>query len=302
MHHLAYFVEAVLLGRQMRRREIGHVHASFSATVALITTRIFPVTMSFGVYGYGELHDPRRSHLTERIACALFVRSISRNGRGQLMLWCDQKEWSKLHYVALGIDPAEFPPRSGLSTGSRIGLLCVGRLAPEKGQIFLLHAIAKLKNAATPLHLYLVGDGPDRARLEREASRLGVAGNVSFEGAVDVSRLAELYGETDVFVLPSLAEGIPIAAMEAMAKAIPCVAPRIAGIPELIDDGVDGMLFHVADVEDLVRAIRTLIDSAELRLQMGRRARLRVERDYNIKRNTEKFADLLRQQLPAIEH
>jgi len=106
-----------------------------------------------------------------------------------------------------------------------------------------------------------------------------------------------LYANTDVFVLPSLAEGIPIAAMEAMAKEIPCVAPRIAGLPELIEDGVDGMLFYVADFEDLVRVIRILIDSAELRREIGQRARLRVERDYNIERNTERFAHLLCEKL-----
>ena len=303
MYHLMYFVEAVLVGREMRRFGIRHVHASFSATVALIATHIFPVTMSFGVYGYGELHDPGKSHLRDRISGALFVRSISRNGRGQLMLSCDQREWSKLYYVPLGIDPAEFPPRTQRSNGVPIQLLCVGRLAPEKGQILLLHAMAELKAAATPLHLHLVGDGPDRLRLEREAAELGVAASVTFEGAVDADRLAELYRNTDVFVLPSLAEGIPIAAMEAMAKEIPCVAPRIAGLPELIEDGVDGMLFHVADIEDLVRVIRILADSAERRLEIGQRARLRVERDYNIERNTEKFAHLLNEKLavPVIE-
>ena len=297
MYHLAYFVEAVLVGREMRRLGIRHVHASFSVTVALITTRIFPVTMSFGVYGYGELHDPGKSRLTDRISAALFVRSISRNARGQLMLSCDQSQWSKLYYVPLGVDPAEFPPRPQPSKGGALRLLCVGRLAPEKGQIFLLHAMAELKAPARALHLHLVGDGPDRLRLEREAARLGVAANITFEGAVDADRLAELYANSDVFVLPSLAEGIPIAAMEAMAKEIPCVAPRIAGLPELIGDGVDGMLFHVADIEDLVRVIRILIDSAELRTEIGQRARLRVERDYNMERNTENFAHVLRQKL-----
>lgn len=296
-HHLAYFVEALLVGREMRHLGIRHVHASFSATVALITARVFPVTMSFGVYGYGELHDPGKSRLTERIAGALFVRSISRNGRGQLMLSCDQREWSKLYYVPLGIDPAEFPARPVFAEKSVTRLMCVGRLAPEKGQIFLLQAMAELNASAARPHLHLVGDGPDRERLQREASRLGVAGNISFEGAVDANRLAELYSQTDVFVLPSLAEGIPIAAMEAMAKEIPCVAPRIAGLPELIDDCVNGMLFHVADIDDLVRVIRILIESPELRRQMGQRARVRVERHYNIERNTERFADLLRQKL-----
>jgi len=83
-YHLAYFAEAVIVGRWMRELSINHLHASFSATVALIASRIFPVTWSFGVYGFGELHDPVATHLKERIQSALFVRSISKHGRGQL--------------------------------------------------------------------------------------------------------------------------------------------------------------------------------------------------------------------------
>jgi colanic acid/amylovoran biosynthesis glycosyltransferase len=297
--HLAYFVEAVLVGREMRRRGLSHVHASFSATVGLITARTFPVTMSFGVYGFGELHDPVTTCLAARIAGALFVRSISRHGRGQSLLSCTRSEWSKLVYVPLGIDPAEFSPRPHRPDPSPIRLLCVGRLSPEKGQVFLLNAMGELCRSGIPLRLHLVGDGPDRAWLESEASSIGVVANVEFEGWVDQRRLMTLYVETDVFVLPSLAEGIPIVMMEAMAMEIPCVAPYITGIPELIQDGVDGMLFHVADVDDLVRVIRRLIESPELRVKIGQRARARVERQYDMARNTERWAGLLRQRLEA---
>ena len=295
--HVAYFAEAVLVGRKMRLLGVSHLHASFSATVGLITTRAFPVTMSFGVYGFGELHNPVGTRLNARIAGASFVRSISRYGRGQLMLSCSQSDWSKLHYVPLGIDPTDFPPRPHRPNPSPIRLLCVGRLAPEKGQTFLLHAVAALCHAGIPLHLHLVGDGPEGARLKNEASALGIAENVEFEGWAHGARLKSLYAQTDVFVLPSLAEGIPMVVMEAMAMEIPCVAPHITGIPELIEHGADGTLFHVADVEDLVRTIRNLIDSPDLRLKIGRRARVRVEREYNMARNTERFAALLKQRL-----
>jgi glycosyltransferase involved in cell wall biosynthesis len=296
-HHLAYFAEAVLVGRKMRQLGVSHLHASFSATVALLTTRVFPVTMSFGVYGFGELHDPVATNLPARIAGSLFVRSISRHGRGQLMLSCSRTEWSKLHYVPLGIDPVEYSPRPRHSNSSPIRLLCVGRLAPEKGQILLLQAIAELRNTGIPLSLHLVGDGPDRAWLERQASVLGVADKIIFEGRVDQGRLMALYAETDIFALPSLAEGIPMVLMEAMAMEMPCVAPHISGIPELIENGVDGMLFPVADVEHLARVIRCLLESPDLRVKIGQRARARIERDYNMARNTERFAALLQQQL-----
>jgi len=296
-YHLAYFAEAVLLGRYMRRSGVSHVHASFSATVALIIARTFPVTMSFGVYGFGELHNPSVTHLTERIEGALFVRSISRHGRGQLMLSCSRNEWPKLIYVPLGIDATEFvpPPQRAISRPPNI--LCVGRLAPEKGQSLLFEAIAALAAEGHPVHLRLVGDGPDRAWLENRATELGIASNVEFAGWVDQTRLMKWYAETDLFVLPSLAEGIPMVLMEAMAMQIPCVAPCITGIPELIEHGKEGMLFTVADVQDLSSKILILMESPELRTQIGRQARARVARDYDMARNTERFAAVLVEKL-----
>jgi len=298
-YHLAYFAEAVLVGRHMRGHGISHVHASFSATVALIMTRTCPVTMSFGVYGYGELHDPSASQLQERVKSSRFVRSISRHGRGQLMLCCDRSEWSKLTYVPLGIDANEFAPVPRRGGSPTFNILCVGRLAPEKGQGLLLEAIASLRAQGHSVHLRLVGDGPDRAWLERRAAELGVASSVEFAGWVEQDRLMALYADTDLFVLPSLAEGIPMVLMEAMAMQIPCVAPCITGIPELIEHGVDGMLFSVADVEDLIAQIRGLLVSADRRKKIGQQARTRVVRDYDMARNTQGFAEELKKRLDA---
>jgi colanic acid/amylovoran biosynthesis glycosyltransferase len=297
--HAAYFAEALAVGRCMRRLGLSHVHASFSATVALIMVRMFPVTMSFGVYGYGELQNPAETQLTERIRGALFVRSISRHGRGQLMLACNRNEWGKLVYVPLGIDATEFAPRSPRNSVSQLSILCVGRLAPEKGQSLLLEAIKELNSIERNVRLRLIGDGPDRKFLERRASELGVDGQIEFLGWVDLERLLAEYAEADMFVLPSLAEGIPMVLMEAMAMQIPCVAPCITGIPELIEHGVDGMLYAVADAEDLTAKIRALISSPELMEQIGRAARLRIMRDYDMARNAERFAAVLTERLKS---
>ncbi len=297
IYHLAYFAEAILVGRHMRESGIPHVHASFSATVALIITRTFPVTMSFGVYGFGELHNPSASHLAELIEDAQFVRSISGHGRGQLMLSCNRNEWHKIVHVPLGIDATEFAPGPQRAISRPPSILSVGRLAPEKGQALLLEAIAGLNSEGQTVCLRLVGDGPDRTWLENRAAELGIASNVEFAGWVDQDRLMALYRETDLFVLSSLAEGIPMVLMEAMAMQIPCVAPCITGIPELIEHGVDGMLFTVGDVEDLRGKISSLLDSPELCAQIGTGARARVIRDYDMARNTERFAAVLVERL-----
>jgi glycosyltransferase involved in cell wall biosynthesis len=297
-YHFAYLMEAVVAGRRMRQLGISHVHASFSATVALIAAKIFPITWSFGVYGFGELHDPSVTHLRERIEGAQFVRSISKFGRGQLMLSCGRSQWPKLFYSPLGIEVADFVPgqrNSGNAAAAR--LLCVGRLSEEKGQALLLEAIAALTAEGLRVQLHFVGDGPDRRWLEDYASRLGVASSIVFEGWIDEAKLMELYSNTDIFALSSLAEGIPMVLIEAMALEKPCVAPRIAGIPELIDHGVDGLLFSVGDVEDLTRQIRKLLQSSEMREQIGKLAREKVLREYNMTRNSERFAMIIEQRL-----
>jgi colanic acid/amylovoran biosynthesis glycosyltransferase len=298
-YHLAYFAEAILIGRHMRERGISHVHANFSATVSLIACQAFPVTMSFVAHGFGELHNPTETLLAERIRGSLFVRSVSHHGRGQMMLSCDRSDWQKLIYVPLGIEPGKFTPPVRRTAASTPQIICVGRLSPEKGQEFLLNALAILKAKGREVHLRLVGDGPDRAWLERRASELGIAAEVEFVGWVDPANIPALYAETDICVLTSLAEGLPIVLMEAMAMQVPCVAPRITGIPELIEHGVNGLLFALADVEDLSHQIETLLDSPELRERMGVAARALVLRDYDNGKNTERFAAELVSQLSA---
>lgn len=297
-YYVAYLAEAVILGRRMRELGFAHVHASFSATVALIAARIFPITWSFGVYGFGELHDPSRTHLPERIKSAQFIRSNSKFGRGQLMLSCQRSEWSKLLYCPLGIDPAEFaPPGNVRRQSSSIRLLCVGRLSEEKGQAMLLEAVAALASGGMNLRLHLVGDGPDRHWLEQYAEKLGINSQVVFEGWLGQSELMALYSNTDIFVLSSLAEGIPMVLLEAMALEKPCVAPCIAGIPELIGNGINGLLFPVGDADELSDKIRTLAGSDELREAMGKGARETVLRDYDMALNTARFGAILEQLL-----
>lgn len=299
-YHLAYLAGGVVVGRRMRQLRISHIHTSFSATVALIAAKIFPITWSFGVYGFGELHDPTLSHLRERIDSARFVRSISKFGRGQLMLSCDRANWPKLLYSPLGIEVAEFVPPAATATESDVvRLLCVGRLSQEKGQALLLEAVAALTAQKLRLQLHVVGDGPDRRWLETYADQLGISSRIVFEGWIDEAKLMALYTSTDIFVLSSLAEGIPMVLIEAMALEKPCVAPRISGIPELIDHGVNGLLFSAADVDELTEQIRTLLQSAELRRKLGKEARQKVLREYDTTRNTERFAAILERQLSS---
>ena len=167
-----------------------------------------------------------------------------------------------------------------------------GRLVPAKGQHILLAAVDRLVRKGCPISLCLVGDGPDRASLEREVECRGLRHRVTFAGSVNQDRMAGYYAEADAFVLASFAEGIPVVLMEAMAMEIPCISTMVTGIPELIRDGIDGLLVMPSDDRALAHAIEELIDNERLRRRLGEAGRQRVLDKYNLPDNIELLARL----------
>ena len=301
LYHLFYFVEAVLLVDWMKRSEISHVHVSFCGTVGVIATKLAPITMSLGVYGFGDVFDPIGTGLAVKVGASVFIRSVSRHLCSLLMLSCPPSEWLKLEYAPLGIDPQMFLPTRFRFDPVPFRMICVGRLSPEKGQRLLLTAADILKKGGADFVLHLVGDGPDRYALEREIAVGGLESSVILEGNADQERLLALYRSSDAFVLASLYEGIPMVLMEAMSMEIPCVAPRITGIPELIHDGLNGLLFTATDVDDLASCILRLMQSSELRRSLGLRARECITRNYSVMANAERLAAIMRRHLAERE-
>lgn len=299
LQQVFYFIEAVLVGRWMEEKRVSHLYAHFSSHVALIASRLFPISMSFGVYGFGELHDPTGTRLADKIRAARMVRAISLHSRSLLMLDSNPRDWGKIRYIPLGIDVKRYVPRERAAATERLILVSVGRLSPEKGQRLLLEAVANLVERGRNVCLYLVGDGPDRKVLEDQAHERRINSHVVFEGWVDQPKLEAIYASAHVFVMASLYEGIPIVLMEAMAMEIPCVAPWITGIPELISNREEGLLFAPANVRQLADCIAELQDSEDLRRNIGAAARRRVLRDYDIDTNTKCLATVLRLGLSA---
>jgi glycosyltransferase involved in cell wall biosynthesis len=133
--------------------------------------------------------------------------------------------------------------------------------------------------------------------LESQIQARGLQGHVVLEGPLNQDRVLDLYRQTDIFALASFAEGVPVVLMEAMAMEIPCVATWVNGIPELIRDGIDGLLVAPSDVEGLANAIEKLIDDPELRRRLGQAGRLRVISDYNIQRNVAALGEIFQRRL-----
>jgi glycosyltransferase involved in cell wall biosynthesis len=299
VHHLAYFGQAIVLGEWMGRERLGHLHvhlANAASTAAMLMERTFGIPYSMTVHGPDEFYDTGFYHVREKVEHAAFICCISRFCRSQLMRACSPEHWDKMEVCPLGVDPEVFQPRREPG-GDAFRILCVGRLTPAKGQAILLAAVAILAGKGRRVHADLVGDGPDRHGLEAHAARLRLGANTTFHGAVNQPRVLELLARADVFVLPSFAEGVPVSLMEAMAMEVPCVSTTIAGIPELIHSGEDGILVPPSDPERLAGALEELIENAELRLRLARAGRRKVMEQYNLSTNVRRLAEIFKRRL-----
>ena len=294
---LFYFAEAVTVGHWMRGKGIAHLHAHFASTIACLVGRIFAVTVSNTIHGPAEFQNPQRFRLAEKINESLFCCGISQYGVSQMMHASTYEDWPKLELTALGVDLSEFAPRPFCQDPVHFEMICVGRLAPVKGQHLLIEAIATLVAEGRQVRLRLAGDGPDRASLLRDAEQRGLAEQVVFEGNVNQDRLKELYRRADAMVLSSFAEGLPVVLMEAMAMEIPCVAPWVNGIPEIISNEVDGLLVPPGDAKALAQAIGQLMDDTELRRRLGQNGRTKVQARFDLHKNTEHLADVFKRRL-----
>ncbi len=294
---LAYFAEAVWLGHRLKKAEITHVHSVYSTTVALILWNIFDVHLSMTLHGPAEFTDPVGFAIEEKVRAAELVCSISYFGRSQIMLWSSPKDWHKLQVTPLGVDATGWEPAPFRERPSPFELIGAGRLVDIKGFPLLLDAIAELRKQGRDVRLTVAGDGPARQSLEAQAQRLGVADRVVFAGWKNQDDLRAMYRQSDAFVMSSFAEGVPVVLMEAMATGLPCVAPRINGIPELIRDGIDGLLFTASDVAELAAATGRLMDDSEMRRRMAESSRSRVADKYDLHKNVDRLAGVLKEWL-----
>ena len=164
-------------------------------------------------------------------------------------------------------------------------------MVPLKNFVTLLKAAEALVPDMPSLYVILGGSGPELPRLQDYAANSQqLAGRVVFPGAVD--RVTDLFNGMDIFVLPTLMEGMSNTLLEALAVGLPAVATRVGGNPEVVAEGVCGYLFAPQDVSGLVAHLRALLPDPELRMVLGKAARDRVLRHFSLERMLQRYRDL----------
>jgi len=199
---------------------------------------------------------------------------------------------SRIILIPTPVDTSVFNPadksnaRKNLELGEETIILFVGRLRPEKNVGLLIKSFRLITQISSKTsRLILVGDCPFKdylTELKSLCQQLGLSKRVTFVGRIAHKDLPSYYAAADVFVLPSITEGVPKALLEAMAMGRPIVTTKVGGIKDLAE-GKDNMLFaKVGDEEDLAKKILTVLEDDKLATQLGHRARQTINTDYSI--------------------
>lgn len=276
---LFHFAEAMMLARMLRQHRIDRLHSHFAnsgATVGLLAADYAGIPWSLTLHGISETDYPAGVTLGDKLKRADFVACASYYMRAQAMRLCAPDQWTKLHIVRCGLDFSTLPG-AVITEGVPPSFVAVGRLSPEKGFHGLLTAFGKVRAAHPTWRLRIVGDGPLRQELEKLAIRLGINQAVEFLGALPERETLAVIAAGDALALSSFLEGLPVVLIEAMALGKPVVASCVAGIPELVEDGVNGFLFPASDWDGLAHAMEAVAADEGLRVAMGREGRRRVE-------------------------
>lgn len=279
------------LCRLMRQEhfDLVHTHSTKAGLLGRLAARLAGVpAVLFTAHGWafaeGRASWKRRflaqyerliAKITTKIIC------VSEHDR-QLALKFKVTRPERLVVIHNGLDPLPFRQ----ATAARVAspeetsqgplVMFVGRLAPPKDLMTLLAAFERISIG----NLILVGDGPLRSRIEQSVEERGLSSRVSLLG--ERTDIPECLAASDVFVLPSRWEGLPITIIEAMMAGLPVVATHVGGVAELVEDGITGFLVPSEEPRALADAIQKLLDDKELRLRLGQAGREKALKEFTL--------------------
>jgi glycosyltransferase involved in cell wall biosynthesis len=216
---------------------------------------------------------------------AVYVLGLSHDWCTQLARIAPRARVRRLHNAVrlpdAAVSPQAYAPR----------ILCAGYITPRKGTFDLLHAFARIAKRNPEARLICPGDG-DAPGLIARAKELGVADRVSCPGWLSAAEMTQEMQRATVFALPSHAEGVPMALLEAMSWGLPVVTTPVGGIPEVVEDQRNGVLVTPGDLDALEHALQELLDSPDERARLGNAARNTVEESFSLRSTLDELASI----------
>jgi colanic acid/amylovoran biosynthesis glycosyltransferase len=288
-----------------RRRGWNHVHAhscADAAQVALFAHLLSGVSYSLTLHGGLEDYGPNQR---EKWRHAAFATVITRRLRHEVEQVLDGSLPARVEVAPMGVQPELFqrsePYRPWPGSGP-LSIFSCGRLNPAKGHNTLIGAVAHLRKGGLDARLTIAGEDEAggagyRAVLERDIVLRGLHGSVALLGAVSEDRIRFELEAAHVFALASREEPLGVAIMEAMAMGVPIVATRSGGVPELVDDGVDGLLVGAESEEAMARALDRIARDGELASRIASAGRHKIEAEFSADRSAAILAGCLEESL-----
>lgn len=296
--------QALVLARKARLHGIQHFHAHFgtqAATIARLAGAFAGIPYSFTAHAKDIYHQYEVPvGLDEKIRDAAFTVTVSDYNLNYLRKMHGATAHNS-HRIYNGLDLDRFVYRPP-ATHSR-EIIAVGRLVEKKGFPTLIDAIAQLRNRGIDCHCTLVGDGPLRGQLAGQIEALGLNDWVTLAGPRPQDDVIALTRNARVMVAPSIIstggdrDGLPTILVEAMALGTPCISTSVVGIPELVRHQESGLCVPPNNADALADAIIELLSDPAKCAHLAQNARERIERDFDIHRNTRLLQALFRQSI-----
>jgi glycosyltransferase involved in cell wall biosynthesis len=287
--HLIYLL---VLKEWRTGKKIDHLHAHFAHDPALIAYLVHCMTgipFSFTAHAR-DLYQVPEKVLTDRIRRAKAVITCC-NANMEYLNRIAPSQQSKFSLVYHGVNLKDFQPGSNTGTGSTLKgplILSVGRLVEKKGFQDLLEALFIVKKSGQDFQCAIYGTGPLAKQLEEWIEKHGMTGEVSLKGDRTQQELISIYQHATLFILTPVQtedgdrDGIPNVLLEAMAVGLPVITTVVAGIPELVENNQNGLLYQPHDVDGIASGIVELLRNAEKRRQFGRAASKKVAEQFDI--------------------
>jgi len=297
---------ALHFGAALRARGIRHIHGhwrNIPTTACWILQAVEGFSWSAAIHG--ENIFTRNAFLARKLADARFVVVCTRYSWSYLRERMNLPRPEDVHVNYHGLDPViwhevERVERDVVCAPGRPVILAVGRLFAFKGYAYLLPALKQLLDEGADVELRVVGQGPCAEELRALAASLGIASRVTWLGLVPFARVvaemrcAAVLAQASIYMEDDHFDGIPNVIAEAMALGKPVVATRVSGIPELVEDGVSGLLVPEKDAPALAGALRRVLEDPALAARLGAAARQRVRALFDLERNVGELVGILR--------
>ena len=280
--HAGYLLQGVYFKQQAGKAGTEHVHTHFATNataIALLSRVLGGPRYSFTAHGPDEFENTDRLSFDLKMSHAAFIVAISSFGRVQLVRASRWRHWPRIEIVHCGLAIPDFVPTP--NPDNQV-LVNIARFNSQKGLLLIPAALAAVKDEFPGVKVVLIGDGEERASLEAEIARHGVADLIELRGWRSNVEVRQALVGARALLLPSFAEGLPVVIMEAFALGRPVISTYIAGIPELVDASC-GWLAPAGDVPALAAAMRAALAASPERLAaMGAQARRRSVEQHDV--------------------